>query len=170
MSLTDTQTSSSFFLAPPPLFCLVDLNASSLLPGFTSWRCEYCHKECQKHKIFCFMVGVASATVLHNFLSSFHIASKGHVAVYYPIWPVIQLRGMFRTILSVSWVVIMRFSKRYGSVLVRKQLPETLYFRMVWKKNVRVGVAFQLCFGICHEEGTRKQGGNKMNWTRQLLV
>jgi hypothetical protein len=35
---------------------------------------------------------------------------------------------------------------------------------------VRIGVAFHLCFGICHEEGTRNQGGIKMNGTRQLLV
>jgi hypothetical protein len=107
----------------------------------------------------------------HNFLSSFRVASDGYMAIYCPIiWPTIQWRGLFCTIFSVSWVVIMRFSKRHGSVLIRIHLPETLYFRMVWNKNLPIGVAFQLCFGLIHEEGTRKQGGNKMNGTRQLLV
>jgi hypothetical protein len=168
VSRTGTQTSFSFTL--PPLFCLLDLNASSMLPRFTSWRCECWHKECQNHKIFCFMIGVASATVLHNFLSSFRVASKGYMAIYcLIIWRTIQLRGIFCTIFSVSWVVFMRSSKRYGSVLVRIHLPET-YFRMAWNKNVPIGVAFQLCFGLCHEEGTRKQRGNKMTGMRQLLV
>jgi hypothetical protein len=64
----------------------------------------------------------------------------------------------------------MLFSERYGAVPIRKHLPETLQFRMVLNKNMRIGVAVQLCFGVCHEEGTRKQGGNKMKGTRQLLV
>ena len=95
MSLTDTQTFFSSFTPrppPPPLLCVVDLNASSLLPRFTSWRCEYYHKGCQNHKIFYFMIGVASATFC---------------AISYLLFVLLQ---------SVTWLFIVPYKMTYDSI------------------------------------------------------
>ena len=33
-----------------------------------------------------------------------------------------------------------------------------------------IAIAFQLCLGVCHQEGSGKQDGLKLNSTHQLLV
>jgi hypothetical protein len=38
----------------------------------------------QNRTIFCFMIGVVSTSVLHNFLSPFCVAAKGYVAIFCP--------------------------------------------------------------------------------------
>jgi hypothetical protein len=41
---------------------------------------------------------------------------------------------------------------------------------MVWKKQMLYHTVFQLCFRICHQEGSWKSEGLEFNGTRQLLT
>ena len=61
-------------------------------------------------------------------------------------------------------------SETYNRIWVGKHLSDTSCIKNGLKRRSFITTASQLCFRICHLEGSGKSGGLKLNGTHHLLV